>query len=85
MKINEWLAPLEMDSTVGIVDMHGFEVTFSVQHMLLVGGGLACDLPSTWIGENVDEDLLEAFCSVEVCKTKARHSVYDEEDQVEIS
>ncbi|XP_025032303.1 unconventional myosin-XV-like, partial [Python bivittatus] len=25
LKINEWLAPLEMDSTVGIVDMHGFE------------------------------------------------------------
>ncbi|XP_042303487.1 myosin XVB [Sceloporus undulatus] len=25
MKINEWLAPLEMDSTIGIVDIYGFE------------------------------------------------------------
>ncbi|XP_060127034.1 unconventional myosin-XV-like [Zootoca vivipara] len=24
-KINEWLAPLEMDSTIGIVDIYGFE------------------------------------------------------------
>lgn len=53
--------------------------------MLLMGGGLACGLPSTWIGENVDEDLPEALCSVEVCKAKARHTVYDEKDQVKIS
>lgn len=27
-QINDWLSPTEMDSTVGIVDIYGFEVSF---------------------------------------------------------
>lgn len=32
MEINASLAPLEMDSTIGVVDIHGFEVTSELQH-----------------------------------------------------
>lgn len=27
-RINQWLIPTQMDSTVGIVDIYGFEVSF---------------------------------------------------------
>lgn len=35
VKINEWLAPGEMDSSLGIVDIYGFEVTFWLHYMVL--------------------------------------------------
>lgn len=30
-QINDWLSPTEMDSSVGLVDIYGFEVDFSQQ------------------------------------------------------
>ena len=29
-QINDWLSPTEMDSTVGIVDIYGFEVSIAL-------------------------------------------------------
>ena len=31
-QINDWLSPTEMDSTVGIVDIYGFEVRGNEDH-----------------------------------------------------
>lgn len=32
-QINDWLSPTEMDSTVGVVDIYGFEVGIQLGHV----------------------------------------------------